>query len=493
MSLKKKAAKGSFWHLFGSVSNNLFNFIVFAILARLLSVEMFGLIAFCLLVIEFSNLFINFGINQNLIQRAKWSPNFANSSFWFVNLVGLLMSLIVVFTVCPAAFYFHSELAAWLLLALAPLPLLNAATAVFSAKLERDFKSKELNSMNVLASLVGGILSVLFAYWGMGPWAIVVGRILQSLLFLCLLVLRSDFRPTWSLGKESYQEIIAFGLPLFWIALISYVHQKSMNFFVAFVLGTKAFAFISVAQRGHQVLSQSSISPLNKMIVPTFSRMHRNKIEENYYRFMQLTATIVVPMFFGLAAVADQFILIAFGEKWSASAELLTLLCLSISATVLGWFLPNLLVSLAKTKSALYLSMVGLLSKVLAAAIFVWYGAETMLLAVLISTYLVVPIRYYIVKKHIDIKLSKSIASVLPASLSSLLMFVCINAIEDHASLLQLPVFVQLLALISAGVIIYALTFLTLFNKNLKQLKREFFALLSKPNVDKLNLNSGTG
>jgi len=87
VSLKRKTASGSLWNFLTTFTANIIDFAVFAILARLLSIEDFGLLALCLLVIELANIFTNVGVNQNLIQRRKWDNTFASSTFriyWFI-------------------------------------------------------------------------------------------------------------------------------------------------------------------------------------------------------------------------------------------------------------------------------------------------------------------------------------------------------------------------------------------------------------------------
>ena len=55
MSLKKKATKGSIWTSLTRTGINVVDFMVYAYLARVLTLEEFGLAGFCFLFIEFAN------------------------------------------------------------------------------------------------------------------------------------------------------------------------------------------------------------------------------------------------------------------------------------------------------------------------------------------------------------------------------------------------------------------------------------------------------
>ena len=80
MSLKKKATKGSIWTSLTRTGINVVDFLVYAYLARVLTLEEFGLAGFCFLFIEFANTLVNAGVNQNLVQRDKWEDRYAAST-----------------------------------------------------------------------------------------------------------------------------------------------------------------------------------------------------------------------------------------------------------------------------------------------------------------------------------------------------------------------------------------------------------------------------
>ena len=73
MEVKKVAAKSVVWSMYGNAFNQTINFAIFIFLARALSVDEFGLLAICLLMIEFSSVFQSFGLHQQLISQKKWN------------------------------------------------------------------------------------------------------------------------------------------------------------------------------------------------------------------------------------------------------------------------------------------------------------------------------------------------------------------------------------------------------------------------------------
>ena len=64
MSLSRKATSGSIWTSITRAGVNAIDFLVFAYLARVLSLEEFGLVGFCYLFVEFANTIVDSGVNQ---------------------------------------------------------------------------------------------------------------------------------------------------------------------------------------------------------------------------------------------------------------------------------------------------------------------------------------------------------------------------------------------------------------------------------------------
>ena len=423
MSYAKKTIIGTLWNTLSSMGNQVIAFLVYVLLARLLSVEEFGLIAFSFLILELGSLFVSFGINQNLIQKGEWDEPFAKTCFWFLLGVSATISLLIAFVIAPLSNHFYQAGSGTILLFLALVPILNGLSLVNAAKLEREFKNKRLSTVTLVSVAIGGVVSVALALNDFGVWSVIWGRLLQAALNSVLLILATTFRPAFIFNRSHIRELVHFGLPLMWLALMRFFAQKSMNFVVALVLGNAAFAFISVAQRGQTMLSSLTISPLNKMIVPSFSRIADAKVAESYYRVLRTSSFIVLPIFLGFAAIAELFILVTFGEKWLVSADLISILSFVIIASILGWFLPAIMISRAQTHAAFQLGLITLIGNVLAAIGAAYFGMYATVAAVTLVTFITLPMRYRIIGKFIDINLKKSITSVLPSSITSIAMF----------------------------------------------------------------------
>jgi O-antigen/teichoic acid export membrane protein len=480
VSLKKKAASGSMWNFLTTFAANIIDFMVFAILARLLSIEDFGLLALCLLVIEIANIFTNIGVNQNLIQRHKWDDTFASSTFVFIGLLSLCVSLLVGLVAAPLGLYLHSETAFHILLTLSIVPFVVGLQSVFAAKLEREFRNKRIAVIKSTSSILSGLLAIILALVGFGIWSLVIGRLMQSFITLFGLFVFTRFTPTLTIKREHISELFVFCLPLMWIAVLNYLNKKAANLYTGFILGTVDFALISAATKGYEALSQSTILPINKMLVPVLSRIEEEKRIEAFYKILGITSIFVLPAFLGLGAIAPQFIELAFGEKFLPSATLLTITTSIILANVLIWFLPNLLISIAQTKAALTLNLINVSTVLIVGIVTVWFGVEVMLISITIASYLIVPLKVKVAQRHIDIKLRTMIKIITPGVIASCVMFLSIKLSANNLQWLSNSLPLELLVNILIGGVTYTLVLTIFFFNTSKQILAEVKNIVTK-------------
>ena len=465
MQLQQKTAKGSLWNLFRTLFVNASDFIVYAMLARVLSIAEFALIIFCLLIVEFASIFSRVGIVQNLIQRSSWEHSFSSSSFVFIALLSFLIACFLAVFGSLLAFVFYSKEAVLVVLGLSVIPLLVGLQVVFKAKMEREFRQATVTGITSFSTFISALLALLFIYLGYGLWALVVQKVVMNLLILSLLIYKANFKPTILFNTSHTKELVVFCLPLVYLSVLQYLIRKVNNFFAAVLLGAPAFAMVSIAKKGHEVLVQSTLTSVNNMVVPSLSRIHDTAKVNALYRLIELCAFIVIPCFIGLAAIAPEFVLLAFGESYESSAILLRIACFGIFAQIISWFIPNLLISLAETKLAMIVFVYELIIISLLAVVGIFFGVEAMLISTTVGSYLLVPIVLRIASKKLDISIWKIIGLVLPPCVASLVMFLSILIAKyvffDHQSSLFLSLFTYILF----GIVVYVMTFILFFKK----------------------------
>ena len=473
MSIKKKATQGSIWMSLTRTGINVVDFLVYAYLARILTLEEFGLAGFCFLFVEFTNTLVNAGVNQNLVQRKEWTDRYAASTMTFVAFMGLMASGMLVGIGAPIAYYNYSELAAYVIISLAPITLITSLQVVVTGKLLREFKNKQMGIAKFCATLISAASIIALAEFGYGIWALIVGKLVNVTLQYVFLVFVSKVRLSFNIDRDNFKELVTFCLPLFWMVVLRFLNKKASNLFTGIVLGPVNFALLAAAHKAEVVINQVTMSSINSMVVPSFSRVAPDTdVGALFIRLVAITSVIVTPIFMGLAAIADPFVTIAFGEKFAPSAEYMTISAFSVFPLVIANFMPNLLISKAQTKAAFNITLVNIISNVIVAACTIWFGVSVMLICITVGNFLAMPIRFAIVRKHIFIDTKKLTFALLPSFLSALGMFLVVTFAKTHISnLLVNDVLTLIASVLLWGITYVLLSFSLFYNQTLKQVQ----------------------
>ena len=110
-ALNKKVAIGAGWAIFTRLLVKSLGLISTVILARVLAPEDFGVIAMCMIIIAFLEVFTSFGFDINIIQRDKVCNRLLDSA-WTLKLVtgGVLTLILVVISEYIGLYYDDTRL-----------------------------------------------------------------------------------------------------------------------------------------------------------------------------------------------------------------------------------------------------------------------------------------------------------------------------------------------------------------------------------------------
>ena len=109
MTLKKKALDGVKWNSISSANKVILQFIQLIILSKLLSAEDFGLMALVMVVVGFSQMFIDMGISNAIIYKQDISNSQLNSLYWISIIIGLCLSIIILCSSSLIASIYENE------------------------------------------------------------------------------------------------------------------------------------------------------------------------------------------------------------------------------------------------------------------------------------------------------------------------------------------------------------------------------------------------
>ncbi|MDW7773851.1 MAG: MOP flippase family protein [Desulfobulbaceae bacterium] len=331
LSLKSSALSGIKWTTLSTVAQTGIQLAQLAILARLLEPSDFGLMAIMMIVIGFSQAFMDMGISNAIIHRQNITHDQLSSLYW-LNLSSGLVLFAVVAAISPLVglFYREPRITEPMLL-LSFVFVIVALGNQYRILCQKELQFNKMAKIDITASVSSFIVAVVLAVYGYGVYALVVARLtessMSSILFLAV-GLKEHHRPKLIYRHADLKGFYQFGLYQMAERSINYISANFDKLIIGKMLGIQAVGFYNMAWQ-LIIFPLAKINPiLNRVTFPVYAKVQNDSVALNrYYSFSVKTLSLVtVPLLAFLSFFAADVVLFVFGEGWETSATLVTVL-----------------------------------------------------------------------------------------------------------------------------------------------------------------------
>ena len=181
MGLFSYTLKGVKWTALDSALNGLIQFVRVIILTKLLSVTDYGIMAMIMVIISFSQIFIDFGITSAIIYYENISEKVLASLYWLNVFFGFI-SFFVVFSLHNifSLYIFNEKSLSEIIKMVAFVFIFSGFASQFTALLKKQLKFQILSKINITSLFIDFIVTLVLAYKGFGVYSIVIGYMLLS-------------------------------------------------------------------------------------------------------------------------------------------------------------------------------------------------------------------------------------------------------------------------------------------------------------------------
>lgn len=466
----------------GALFNNLSSMLIFIVLARLLSPAEFGIVAFATIFIDLSRVLVVAGIPDVLIQREHWDDRVASTAFWANLLLGLLISLGLNLVMLIAAGESDTDTLRWVVAALSLTLIIDGSIAVHAAKLRREFGYKAIATRNAAAQVVSGVVGIALAFLGYGVWALVISRLAGVMLSSTILWSAAKWRPQMHCSLVHLRQLKgSFSFLL--SSLTGQANAHVAAFVVGAWLGPAALGQFRIGSRVLTMLINTFIVPLQTTAMSAFSRLDRggDAIGRAYLRITRLGSIIICPAFFGLAAIAPDFVPLVFGEKWRVAGYVMTAMALTAGPAVLMYFAQPALAAAGKAPFVLLSNLAMLIGNTVAALLTMGWGVVAVAAGHSARGHLTLPFSLTLLRKGIGVRGWTAIRNILPTYLAAALMALVLT-LARFFLLSELGELGRVALMMSVGPLIY-LAVLLLFAPGFVKQARDEIEFLVPPSL----------
>lgn len=345
-SLRKRAFRASTWSGVGFVGSQVLRLVSSLILTRLLTPDLFGVMAIATIVQTIFGLLSDVGLRQAVIQNPRASePAFLNTIWslqvfrglliWsFSTLTGVVIHLLNSASMLTEGSVYTDKMLPILLFATGAVTFVDSFNSPKSLVQQRQMSLKAITYIDLVCQVANLLMTLVIAWWTRSIWAIIAGGMTSAILHVMLShawLPGQKVRLAWD--RAIANDIIAFGR---WIVISSSFSIFAMNA-DRILLGSwvtpDVLGFYAIALSLFMVISGAGDRLLSTVVFPMLSEAAR----ESPQRFVSLYQKLRLPndlifMFVsgGLFASADWIVRLLFDPRYESAGHMLKMLSLTL-------------------------------------------------------------------------------------------------------------------------------------------------------------------
>lgn len=453
IELKEKALSGIAWGMLEKFSMQIVTFVVGIILARLLSPSDYGLIAMATVFVTISQILVDSGFSLALI-RKKELTELDYSTVFVLNMVLSALMCVILFLTSPyiAAFY-NEPLLLRIINLNAVYILLGSLLSIQSTRLQAELKFKAKSIINMIETLVAGVVSLVMAFSGFGVWSLIYPKFIVILVGFFLYWRYLHWIPKMRYSHQTAKSLFSFGYKLMLSTIIDTFYNNMFPMVIGKYFSAANLGFFSKGQAFANLPSTTITTVLGGVAYPVLSKVQDDKIQlrQIYRRMLCLSAYVVFPLMVGIAVLAHPLIIALLTEKWQSCIIYLQILAISMMFYPIHALNLNLLQ--VRGRSDLFLRL-EIIKKVIGVSILLLtlrFGLVWICIGMLCSSIICLCINTYYTGKMIDLGYLQQMSDFVPFLVLSFSMGLVI-----YISILPITsIFLQLFVGIAVGLIYY--------------------------------------
>jgi PST family polysaccharide transporter len=323
-SLRQTTVRGAKLASIGWVISNGLLFVVYIVLARLITPTAFGRYAAATVITGVGSLFAESGMLSALINRRDRLDEAASTAFFSLLIGGSLLTVGSLLLSPLVGLYFHSHEVELLTAVLSGWLFLAALTVVPDALLQRRFSFGRRVAADPLGALAFAAASIVAAAEGAGPWALVAGGYASVIVQVITVWAFAGFVPRLKQASVAmWRELGVMARPV----LVSEMFAKVASQVDAVALGrASGVAPLGQYRNGYRLASQPSLAIVNVasyVLLPALARLSTEpaRLAAAARRVVGEVAAVTVPISLAALTLGEPIAVLLLGPRWRVAGH----------------------------------------------------------------------------------------------------------------------------------------------------------------------------
>lgn len=330
---KRKLITSFIWKTLEKGGAQLIQFIVSIILARMLLPSDYGVIALITVFINLANAFVQSGFGSALIQDKDSGDLEFSTIFFFSIFASIIFYIILFFGAIPISSFYKTPVLVKVIRILAISLLFNSIYCIQNAFISKKLEFKKLFLVSTITMLISGFIGILMAYKGYGIWALVGQNLSYSFLTFLVSFLIVEWRPKFLFSFKKLKKLYSYSWKILASNLIGTFCNNLQSLIIGKNYSTYQLGLYNRGQNFPQIITSTLDHSIQSVLFPTFSAHNDDisYIKNKMRKAISLSAYILLPCIFGMAAIAQPMVLTLLSEKWKECVFFLQISCLGFA------------------------------------------------------------------------------------------------------------------------------------------------------------------
>lgn len=446
------------------------------IVARILSPSDYGLFGMATIYLGLVALISEFGLGQAVVVLREMSHQHIRQINTLSVIFGGVLFALSCAAAVPLGHFFHAAKLPAVIIVMSLSFLISGAQVVPDALLQRTLRFKLLASFDTLRAITQSLTTIVLAWLGFSYWSLALGSLAGVVVGCILLVAASPCAFSWPRRKE-INKAIKFSTDVLGSRLAWYAYSNSDFMVAGRRLGQSALGAYTVAWTIASTPVEKITNMVTRVTPAFFSAVQHDKPELQRYllRITEGLALFTFPASFGMALVADQFVLCVLGPKWTAAVIPLRLLAILAAMRSITTLFPSILNARRHSRFVMW-------NSVIAAFFFpaaFYYGSRWSTAGIAVAWILLYPVitipliwRTFL---EIELPVGTYLRSLAPALRACLVMTAVVVAVR-LAMPMAWPLAMRFAISVLSGALAYTALLALVDHRRL----REFYAVLKR-------------
>ena len=347
------------------------------VLARLVTPEDFGLVAFLTSIFAFVGLFSEFGLTMAIVQKEQIQEKDLNTLFRISAGIGMLLLLCIGVAGLLTSWINGDARYQWIFGIFATMSFFKSMSTVPQGLIRRRLQFGLLSLQEAGAFVLGALAAVAIATQGRGILALMAFQFIPGLLMCGSSWLFAGWRPQRSVGSiQEASSYFSFGGSFTFVEIANTVCKHIDNLLIGKMWGMELLGQYNRAYALMLAPLNQVMGPIGAVLIPSFSRIHQNETE-----FKKLTMVLFV-IFVALTAPIAAFLIVCsnpivnllLGSGWEQAQKVFWWFGFAVFCKPLGCHIYWIFVSSGKMKQMMRWTVVNTVLTVSAILIGLLYG-----------------------------------------------------------------------------------------------------------------------